>query len=35
MIFGEINELLELVIIIPLMFLGIYIVYLIQKRTSR
>lgn len=35
MIFGEINEMLELLIVIPLMFLGIYIVYLIQKQTSR
>ena len=33
MLFGEVGETLELFIVVGVMFLGIYIVYLIQKRT--
>jgi hypothetical protein len=35
MVFGEVGETLELFIVIGVMFLGIWLVYLIQKRTSR
>ena len=33
--FGEVGETLERFIVITVMLLGIYLVYLIQKRTSR
>jgi hypothetical protein len=35
MLFGEVGETIELFIVVGVMFLGIYIVYLIQKRTMR
>jgi len=35
MVFGEVGETLELFIVIGVMFLGIYIIYLIQQRTQR
>ncbi len=35
MVFGEVGETLELVIVIAVMCLGLYLVYLIQQRTSR
>jgi hypothetical protein len=35
MIFGEVGETIELFIVVGVMFLGIYIVYLIQKQTMR
>ena len=35
MVFGEVGETLELFIVIFVMFLGIYLVYLIQQRTMR
>lgn len=35
MVFGEVGETLELFIVVGVMFLGIYLVYLIQQRTSR
>jgi hypothetical protein len=35
MVFGEVGETLELVIVVAVMFLGIYLVYLIQKQTMR
>jgi hypothetical protein len=35
MVFGEVGETLELFIVIGVMALGIYLVYLIQKRTQR
>jgi hypothetical protein len=35
MLFGEVGETLELFIVVGVMFLGIYIVYLIQKQTMR
>lgn len=33
MLFGEVGETIELFIVVGVMFLGIYLVYLIQKRT--
>lgn len=35
MIFGEVGETIELFIVVGVMFLGIYLVYLIQKNTTR
>ena len=35
MLFGEVGETIELFIVVGVMFLGIYIVYLIQKQTMR
>ncbi len=35
MIFGEVGETLELFIVVGVMLLGIWLVYLIQQRTSR
>ncbi len=35
MLFGEVGETLELVIVVGVMVLGIYIVYLIQKQPMR
>lgn len=35
MVFGEVGETLELLIVVSVMFLGIWIVYLIQKQTSK
>ncbi len=35
MLFGEVGETIELFIVVGVMFLGIYLVYLIQKRTMR
>lgn len=35
MVFGEVGETLELFIVVGVMFLGIWLVYLVQKRTSR
>lgn len=35
MVFGEVGETLELFIVVGMTFLGIWIIYLIQKRTSR
>ena len=35
MLFGEVGETIELFIVVGVMVLGIYIVYLIQKRTMR
>jgi hypothetical protein len=35
MLFGEVGETIELFIVVGVMFLGIYIVYLIQKSTMR
>lgn len=35
MVFGEVGETLELFIVVTVMLLGIYIVHLIQQRTSR
>ena len=35
MLFGEVGETIELFIVVGVMFLGIYIVYLIQKATQR
>jgi hypothetical protein len=35
MIFGEVGETIELFIVVGVMFLGIWIVYLIQKQTMR
>jgi hypothetical protein len=35
MVFGEVGETIELFIVVGVMFLGIYLVYLIQKQTMR
>ncbi len=35
MIFGEVGETIELFIVVGVTFLGIWIVYLIQKQTMR
>ncbi len=35
MIFGEVGETLELFIVVGVMLVGIWLVYLIQQRTSR
>ena len=35
MVFGEVGETLELFIVVGMTFLGIWIIYLIQKQTSR
>ena len=35
MVFGEVGETIELFIVIGVMYLGIYLVYLIQKQTMR
>ena len=35
MIFGEVGETLELFIVVGVMLLGIWLVYIIQQRTSR
>lgn len=35
MIFGEVGETIELFIVVGVMFLGIWIIYMIQKRTMR
>jgi hypothetical protein len=35
MLFGEVGETIELFIVVGVMFLGIYIIYLIQKQTMR
>ncbi len=35
MLFGEVGETIELFIVVGVMFLGIYLVYLIQKQTMR
>lgn len=35
MIFGEVGETIELFIVVGVTFLGIWIVYMIQKQTMR
>lgn len=35
MLFGEVGETIELFIVVGVMFLGIWIVHLIQKNTMR
>ncbi len=35
MVFGEVGETLELFIVIGMTFLGIFIIYLIQRQTMR
>lgn len=35
MVFGEVGETIELFIVVGMMFLGIYLIYLIQRSTMR